>query len=83
VADRSRPDSIVTLSRNDVRTVPSHVLSDFPGTEVEEGIARVNALINATAKDGPSPAWLTQPNPPKRPPPMNFRSQETRPTILA
>lgn len=53
-ADRSRPDSILVVTQMGIPTVPARVLRGSRGGEIEQGIARVSALIAGTAKGAAS-----------------------------
>jgi hypothetical protein len=75
VADRSRPDSILTLNLNDVRAVAASTLSDHSASEIVEGVSRVNALIVATARPAHESAPPPKPERPK-PPRLDFRVRE-------
>ena len=50
IAARSRPDSIGLLCQMGIPSVPQRVLSGGSGSEIVQGITRVNALIVGAAK---------------------------------
>jgi hypothetical protein len=82
-ADRSRPDSILILQRQGIPTKSARALSGGRGSEIAQGIVRVNNLINATATSGEKTAAPPAPKPPKPPPRMDFTVREARPAVFA
>lgn len=70
VADRSRPDLIALFDSLGMPATGQRALSGARLSEIEQGIARVNALLTGTAK-GPAAAPLPQRTPPALP--ENYR----------
>ncbi|MGD0089925.1 MAG: terminase family protein [Planctomycetota bacterium] len=77
VADRSRPDSITLLCQMGIQSVPALSLGGGTGSDVKQGIIRVNALITATGRTGEAPAGLPEIKPVKAPR-MDFSVERMR-----